>query len=216
MNTMINQVLASAGQQTTRLAQLQAEASTGNKLQAPSDDPAATVAVLAAQGQIAQLGTYLSNIQSATSTLNASVSALQQATNIFSQAKQIAIQGSQSVNSQQELNVMADQVDQLLTQLLDVANTKSGDQYLFAGTNPQTQPFTVASNNSQGLPASIAYQGGADPTEVIVGPQQTVQTQYAGSQVFQSGGTDAFKALITLRDNLRNTAGLTAAQQTAA
>jgi flagellar hook-associated protein 3 FlgL len=120
------------------------------------------------------------------------------------------------VNSQQELNVLADQVDQLLNQLLDVANTKSGDQYLFSGTDPQTQPFAIGSTDSQGRPASIAYQGGSDPTEVIVGPQQTVKVQYPGSQVFQTTGSDAFKALITLRDNLRNTAGLTGAQQTTA
>ena len=186
LNTMISQALASAGQQTSRLAQLQAEAQTGNQLLQPSDGPAQTVALLAAERQNAQLGTYLSNIQSATSTLNAGVSALQQTSSILTQAKQIALQGSQSVTSPGQLETMANQVDQLLNQLVSTANTKSGDQYLFAGANPQTQPFTVSSVNSSGEPTSVAYKGGSDPADVIVGPQQTVQTTYPGSQVFQS------------------------------
>jgi flagellar hook-associated protein 3 FlgL len=215
LNTMINQVLASTSQQTARLAQLQAEATTGNQINEPSDNPAQAVAIMAAEGQNAQLSNYLTNIQSATSSLNASVSALQQAGTILSQAKQLALQGSQSITSQQEMDTMANQVDQLLNQLLSVANTKNGNQYLFSGTSPQTQPFAVATVDSQGRPATIAYQGGSAPSEVIVGPQQTVQTNYAGNQVFQ-GANDAFKALIDLRDALRNTAGLTSSQQNAA
>ena len=186
LNTMINQALASTSQQTAQLAQLQAEASTGNQLLEPSDGPAQTVALLAAQGQNAQLGSYLSNIQSATSTLNAGVTAMQQADNIITQAQQIALQGSQSGNSQQALDTLADQVNQLLNQLLATANTQNGNQYLFSGADPQTQPFVVSSTNSQGQPETITYQGSSIPSDVIVGPNQTVQTLYPGSQVFQS------------------------------
>ena len=36
------------------------------------------------------------------------------------------------------------------------------------------------------------------------GQNQTVDTRYAGSEVFQQPGADVFQALITLRDNLRD------------
>ena len=53
-STAISQALASTASTTTQLTQLQAQASTGNRLLEPSDDPAAEVGLLSAQAQDAQ------------------------------------------------------------------------------------------------------------------------------------------------------------------
>ena len=184
--TIVNQALESANAQTAQMTHLQQEAATGNSLLEPSDNPAAAVAVMAAQADTVQLTTHLTNIQSATTALNSSVSALQNAGNILTQAKTIAIQGAQNSNPPAAMAAMADQVNGLIQQLLNAANTKSGNQYLFSGTATRTQPFVVSSTNTQGSPETIVYQGAAQAAQVIVAPADSVSTLYAGSQVFQS------------------------------
>lgn len=52
--------------------------------------------------------------------------------------------------------------------------------------------------------SAVAYQGSTARGRVLIGPGQTVDNRYDGSQVFQQAGGDAFQALIGLRDALRD------------
>src|ERR1700722_9814974 len=81
-----------------QLTTLQTQAATGQKFANVSDDPAAAMSVIADTDQNQLLTTHLSNIQSATTALNTSSSALQQVNNIFAQAQSIAIQAGNSAN----------------------------------------------------------------------------------------------------------------------
>ncbi len=181
----LDQAIANSQRQTELLAELQQQASTGNRLLQPSDDPAAEVNLLLAKAQDSRLGSYLGSIQSATANLNASTAALQDATGIFTAAHQIAVQGANADNSPASYETLAQQVDALLGRLLDLANSQNGGHYLFAGTASSQVPFAVTARDSTGRPLAVAYQGTNDRAVVSVSQQQTVATLYPGSQVFQ-------------------------------
>lgn len=184
--TMVERALENMRTHTDRLGILQEQASSGNRLLSPSDDPVATVAVMMNTAQDLRLDTYLSNIQAARSDLNISNSALVEAGNILSQAQSIAVEASNSANDTTSFEALAQQVDGLLGRLLDQANTKNGDQYLFGGTASEKAPFSIASTDSQGRPQSIVYQGSQGRGVADVGQQQTAATLYPGSQIFQA------------------------------
>jgi flagellar hook-associated protein 3 FlgL len=207
--TLVDNALVSTQSQLDQIGKLQEQASTGMRILQPSDDPIGTQMVMAGQAEQDQLDTYLGNISSTQATLNTSVSALQQADNILSQAKSIAIQAGNSGNDSVSLEALAQQVDQLINQMLGVANTNQNGQYIYGGTATQAAPFVVSASNSQGKPTSIDYQGSGQSTQVGVGLNQSVTTNTPGDSVFQG----AFQSLIALRDNLRNTAGLSETQQ---
>ena len=183
--TMVNNALIAARKQTDQLATLQQEASTGNRINVPSDDPIDAPVLLASQAQNDRLTTYLSNTQSAQSTLNLSVSSLQQANDVMTQAKSIAVEATNSANDAVALGSMAQQVDQLLSRLIGIGNTQQNGHYIYGGTSSRTAPFVVTASNSQGLPQTIAYRGSQDTTDVVVGAGQTVATFFPGSQIFQ-------------------------------
>jgi flagellar hook-associated protein 3 FlgL len=225
LQSIVNQTLAETTQQTEQLAQLQAQASTGNSLQAPSDNPSVAAVVEAGTAQTNRLQSYLNNISALQPALNQSVSTLQDVANIFTQAKDIALQGAQSTNSAQTDGALAAQVSQLLSQLISDANTQTNGEYIYAGSATQTKPFAVTAD-AQGNPIQVTYQGAADDTQTTVGLNQTVSPYLSGSAVFQStqgatasgnqpGGYDAFQTLIALRDTLQNTALSSANQATA-
>jgi flagellar hook-associated protein 3 FlgL len=183
---LVNQIVNSANEAFSQLAQLQSEASSGLRIQNPSDDPVGAVAAMASNAQDLQLTTYLSNLQGAQTQLNSGVSALQQAESILSQAKQIAIQGSNAGNDSNSLATLAQQLNDLIGQMVNVANTQQGTQYLFGGAATASAPFKIGASDAQGNTESVAYQGAEGQSEALIGPQQAVATTYDGSQIFQS------------------------------
>jgi len=209
LQTMVANALANTQQQTAQIANLQEQAATGLSILQPSDNPSGTQMVLAGQNEQSQLDAYLNNISSSQSTLNGSVSSLQEADNVLSQAKTIALQASNSTNDTSSYGALADQVDQLITQMLGIANTQQNGEYIYAGTATKTTPFVVTATNNQGQPTAIAYKGSDQATQVAVGPNQSVTTNTPGDQIFQ--GT--LNNLLSLRDDLLNTSGLPQTQQ---
>ncbi len=210
------QIIASTQQNYAQLSNLQQQAATGNRVNQPSDDPTAMVAIIASKADDNRLTTFLGNLQGATSSLNASVSALQDANDIMSQAQQLAIQGGQAGNSPADLNTMANLVNQLINRLLNDANTQRDGQYLFSGTSTGTVPFAVTSQDSQGRAEAVTYNGSTQAAQTLVSPEQSVTTLYSGSDAFQGtpGTPGAFQVLIALRDDLENAQGLSRTQLT--
>jgi flagellar hook-associated protein 3 len=183
---MVNEALSNMRRQTDQLAQFQAEAATGDRLIKPSDDPLAEVRVMTAQAQDQRLTTYLSNIQTASTQLNGGNTALVQVGDVLTQAKQVAIEASNSANDPTSLESLAQEVDGFLKQVVDLANSQDGSQYLFGGTASSKLPFAITATDYQNRPQTIAYQGASDRALVSVSSQQTVATLYAGNQIFQS------------------------------
>ncbi len=168
------------------LVSLQTQASTGKNFANVSDDPADAMEVIAGTDQNQLFTTHLNNIQSATTALNTSVSALQEVDSIFAQAKSIAIEASNSNNDTTSFSAMAQQVNGLITSLLNAANTQNNGVYVFSGTAYNTQPYVIASTDGQGNPTLVTYQGSSGDTSTIVNNNQSVPIYYSGSSVFQA------------------------------
>jgi flagellar hook-associated protein 3 FlgL len=200
--------IANAQKQSTQLGILQQEASTGLRILQPSDDPAAALQVLGYQAQNNRLSIYRQNIADAQAKLNSSVSTLNEVSNLLTQAKDLALEGSNSANTPDAYQAMAAQVDSILKEVIHLANTQQNGQYLYGGTASQTQPFTT---NAQG---QVVYNGSTQPMNEPIGSGQQVQTLYVGSQVFQS--PDVFQVLSSLRDALANVNNLSSSAQMAA
>ena len=180
MQTLVSEAQSYLDQQTSALGQLENEASSGSSILQPSDNPLGEVNVLQYQAQNSGLTADLTNISTAQSTLNTSVSTLQSANNLITQASQLAIEATNSGNDSTDLQAYATQVNSLYNQMITLANTQNTGQYLFSGTKDQTQPFVVNANGT------VTYQGGTQTATMPVSGTQTVDTLYAGSQVFQS------------------------------
>jgi flagellar hook-associated protein 3 FlgL len=206
---MVSDAIYNAQQQTAQLAILQQQASTGYRILQPSDDPVGEMQVLAGQAQSNQLDTYQKNISDAQTKLNSSVSTLTQVSNLLTQAKDLGLQGSNSTNTPTAYQAMAAQVNSILNEVIQLANTKLNGQYLYSGTaSPTTTPFTT---NSQG---QVVYNGAVQALSEPIGQGQQVQTLYAGNQVFQA--PDVFQLLGNLSSELSNANNLSPSAQVAA
>jgi flagellar hook-associated protein 3 FlgL len=189
------------------LAKFQGQVTSGLKLQKPSDDPTVFTALSQAKSASARLGAYTQNLSDSTSVLNSSVSTLQDVNDALVRAKQIALEGGDATANTDPNSVaaLASEVDGIIDRVFKAANSQPDGKSLFGGTAIDTQPFRVAATDAQGHPTSIVYDGAAERTRALTGPNQTIDTRYTGSEVFQQPGANVFQSLINLRDSLRDT-----------
>lgn len=167
---------------------------TGQQINTPSDNPGGTVEVLNMQGIESQLNQFQSNLSTASGFLGATNNALGTAQNIMQSANQLALQASNSTTDAATMQTLATQVSQLQQQLVSVANEQSPDgQYLFAGQQTSTQPFTVSNG-------TLNYNGDGNSITVPVGPSQTMAVNTPGSPLF----TQAYQALQALESDLQS------------
>ncbi len=198
LNAINNTVMADTQATIARLSTYQEQLSSGKRINTVSDDPVGARQALRYTSESLQTGKYIDNINSGNAVLTATDSAMEQMSQVLDQAKQLAVQGANGTEDADSRKALAQSVDSLLDQMVDIGNTVNDGRYLFSGTATTTQPFTKSADGE-----SVAYNGNLDTYDVQIGPSSSVTLNQDGYTMLQ-GQTDVFGSLIKLRDALNN------------
>jgi len=156
--------------------QLQEQIASGYNINRPSDDPLTTRQLLDLQDQIDSGEQYSSNITKAETLLNVTNTALTSMADLMQQVKKIAgdmVTGTLDASS---ISSAVSNLTQLKSQLVDMGNTRLGDQYVFAGYKT-SQPFDAAG----------AFSGTTDLLSVEIAPDSNVATTVSGGDLLRGG-----------------------------
>ena len=175
------QVSREARSRTQEILRLQQQLTTGLRIERPSDDPGAMGSLLGHKAIDARMEVDLQNISTARSRLGQSNSHLRSAVERMRDARDLALEGVQS----QEPRTVAQSVNAILEQMLNVANSTEGGGALFAGTSNDGPAYEVTAYDAEGRIAAVAYAGSNQRSQTIVGPFQTVDVMYSGEEVFR-------------------------------
>lgn len=175
---------------------VQAQISSGKKLTDFSDDPAGASQSLSLRSQLDDNAQYQRNATSAQSYLSSSDTALTSANTLIQSARQIAVSAANSDQSPASFTALSDQVNGIIKQLTQIANTDLHGTYLFGGTATKTEPFDANQN----------YTGNTQPLQASIGAGYTVATSTVGNDVFGA----AFTALKGFQQHLTDAAAGTA------
>lgn len=207
-------VLSDLSYQTRRLLDLQRQLSTGQRVNAPSDDPLATRRAIAAQAEIAANEQFIANMSNAGPFLADSETALRTAFNFLQRANELTLQGLNDTNTQQHRDEIANEVNQIIEGVLTQANTISGGRYVFGGTRTLAEPFQ-ATRDANGEITAVTYAGNDQNIGVEISRGVVLSINVTGEDAFTSTSpetVDVLQTLIAIRDHLR--AGDTTALQT--
>jgi flagellar hook-associated protein 3 FlgL len=208
--SMLNQFNFLASRQYT----LQNEASTGLSVQAPSDNPAAMKETLGYLAQSATQQQYAANISTLQTRATSIDNVLQSLQTISSRAGEIATSAGSATASQSDLNNYADEVNQLINQVVNAANTKdaASGQYLFGGTASGSAPYTTTTD-ANGDVIGVTYNGNSSVNQSAIGANLTTSVDIPGANNGTSGarglitdsqsGADFINHLIELRNDLK-------------
>lgn len=197
-NASSNAVLTQLQRLTSQQASLQNQVSTGQRIFQPGDDPAATGRIIANQMEQGALAQFARNANTALQTSQSTYSGLTQLKKLSDRAGELAILGTGSTSTQ-GMQAYSAEANQLLEQALSLGNTRSGTDYLFAGTAVDNPPFTVT-RDSSGQITGVTYAGDTGRASVPLGDGASIQP---GSDPATNAGLAAFmNNLIALRDGL--------------
>jgi flagellar hook-associated protein 3 FlgL len=163
----------------TQAAKLQEQIATGKKITAASDDPVAFSDLALLKARDVRLAQYKRNIDNARQTLTLEDSSLQQASNLLTRVKELAIQGSNDSLSPSDRQLVAIEVRGLEDSLLQIANTQDSNGLPVFGGFSSGRPF------ERQLDGSIEYtKGDANKTQQQVGDDSFVTVGFSGHEVF--------------------------------
>ena len=196
---------------TARQYNLQNQVSSGLRVSAPSDDPAAMQNVLNYKTTKAEQEQYASNISTLQARAASTYTVLQQLQTISSDVSVVATSAGDIV--QTDLSVYAGKVSDAIDAALQQVNKKdpATGQYIFGGTASSQPPF-VATKDASGKITGVTYQGNTSVNQAEIAAGSTVTADVIGANNSGAGprglitdsasGADFFNHLISLRDHL--------------
>jgi flagellar hook-associated protein 3 FlgL len=197
-NMVTNNLLSQIQQLNAQQATLQGEVGSGLRISQPSDDPSAVGQVLNLESQNTQITQYGNNASRALSVSQASYSGLNSLMQVFNRASELAAEGGNGVDATNG-PTLATEMDQLVQQATQVANSQLGSEYLYSGTAVTTAPFTT-SLNSQGQIASVTYSGNSNQAAIPLSGTTSISPWTPGAT--NTGIRDFINTLANLRDAL--------------
>lgn len=169
-------------QQQQKLAKLQQQISTGVRLTKPSDDPAAASKILQLEQTVSLNLQYQSNINLAEQRLNQQDAVLANYDSLLTRVRELAIQANNAPVDTVSRNAIAAEIDERLNELLSLANTIDGNgDYLFAGYQNNTAPFTRATTGSRDF---VSFNGDDGVRSVQISENRQLEVDIPGRKIF--------------------------------
>jgi len=165
--------------------------SSGKRISDLSDDPVGLTQSLKIKSVLSGLDQMGRNISLGKSWLTSSESALSHVQELISDAKALSVQMASGTTGAAQRESAALTVQNILDEIVSLANTEVGGRYIFSGSKTDTAPFSISSDGSN----IITYNGNDEPFAVKIGRDATVQVGRDGEEVF---GT-IFKTLSDLK-----------------
>jgi flagellar hook-associated protein 3 FlgL len=195
-NVMAEMLKSDIQRNLRRLQESQEVISSGKRVQRPSDDPVAVKQLMSYKVDLSRSEQILRDIDNALAFLNATDSVLSDAENLVSRAREIAVgMVSDNVNAQNRFDA-AEEIGQIKRQLIQLANASVAGQYIFAGTKTTEKPYEISDDE-------ILYKGNSGTMLRQISPDETIQVNLPGDEVFGDGENGLFKALSALEQALR-------------
>lgn len=167
------------------MARAQQQVATGKRILRPSDDAVGSSISLSLRRQAGKIDSYLESIGAARPTLATAASELQQASTLLTEARATIIQGMNGTNSPDDRAALADQLDLMRDTLLGIANSRSGERYLFSGT--ETGSAAYVERDIGGMTRAV-YDGNEQRQRVVAGLDVEVEINVVGAEVFEGDG----------------------------
>jgi len=194
--TYDSNLVSSLDQVQLNVQQLTSELSSGARVNSLSQDPLASGENVRLLNQIQQDDTFTTSSSLVTGQLQVGDSALGQVVSQLTEALTLATSANNGTMNASDVKDIANQISGIRAEVLTLANSNYQGQYIFAGSQTSTSPFTLSTTTS---PATVTYNGDEDVNYINTPNGQQIQLNVPGDQIFSGTGTNSvFGALNNL------------------
>jgi flagellar hook-associated protein 3 FlgL len=176
--------------------QLTAELSSGVRVNSLSQDPEAAGENVLLLNQIQQDDSFTQSSSLVQGQFQVADSALGSVVSQLTEAISLATSANNGTLNSSDLQSVSNQIAGIRDEVTALANSSYQGQYIFAGGQASTAPFSTSSATS---PATTTYNGDSDIDYLQTPNGQTIQLNVPGDQIFSApGANNVFTALNNL------------------
>ncbi|MFD1849022.1 flagellar hook-associated protein FlgL [Oceanobacillus bengalensis] len=136
-----NNMLRNLSQSNAALGKYMDQLTTGKKINRPSDDPVTAMNGMGYRTEVVKVEQFQRNTNEAYNWFENTDAALSQATSALQRISDLTKQASNDTYDADQRKNIATEIEQIKQDLIDIANTKVNDKYIFNGTNTSIPPF---------------------------------------------------------------------------
>ncbi|ANB58629.1 flagellar hook-associated protein 3 [Anoxybacillus sp. B7M1] len=139
---LANNMLRNLSNSYEKLGIYQEQLTTGKKITRPSDDPVVAMKGIAYREGLERVQQYQRNIGEVNNWIDSADDALDQVGLALQRVQELIVQASTDTATPSDRQKIADEIEQIQKHIVDVANTKIGDKYIFNGADTKNPLFT--------------------------------------------------------------------------
>ncbi len=194
--TYITNLVSSLDQTQANEQQLSSELSSGVSITSLSQNPVGAGENVLLLNQIQQDDSFTQSASLVTDQLQVADSALGSVVSELTQAISLATSANNGTMSSSDVQSVGNQIAGILDEVQSLANTSYQGQYIFAGGQVSTAPFSTSTGAS---PDVTSYNGDEDVNYLELPNGQQIQLNVPGDQIFLGAGENSvFGALNAL------------------
>jgi flagellar hook-associated protein 3 FlgL len=175
--------------------QLSSELASGLRVNSVGQDPVAAAQNVQLLNSIQQDDSFTQTTSLTQGLLQVTDSTLGSVVTQLNQALSLAAQANNGTLNSNDLKAISSQLAGIRDEVLSLANTAYQGQYLFAGSQTDTTPFTLDSSTN---PATVTYNGDTNVDTLQSPTGQSIQLNLPGNQVFTSATANVIGTLNNL------------------
>jgi len=192
----ITSLVGSLDQAQSNEQQLSSELSSGVSITSLSQNPVGAGQNVLLLNQIQQDDSFTASSSLVTGQLQVADSALGSVVSELTQAVTLATSANNGTMNASDVKSIGNQISGILDEVQSLANTSYEGQFIFAGGQTSTAPFSTSTASS---PRVTTYSGDEDVNYLELPNGQKIQLNVPGDQIFQgSGANSVFGALNAL------------------
>ncbi|MBT4485144.1 MAG: flagellar hook-associated protein FlgL [Candidatus Latescibacteria bacterium] len=185
-----------------RLYNAETKVLTNKSINKPSDNPVDTINALAIRTRLDEIKQYQRNMSRIKNMILNTETVVTQLSDMFQRVTALVVQGASDSYGPSDRLSISNEVNQLLEQVFNAANTKSEAIYVFGGTNNNIKPYSET-RNAQGDITEVKTYGSGGDIMSVMGEGITVKANINGEDLFERGD-NIFDVLINIRDDLQS------------
>ena len=131
--------------------QVETQLATGKRYQLPSQNPVAAINSVYDRVRLNQIDQFDRNIKDTKGYVDVSHTKIAHTVNLMHRVRELAVLGANGSYRLEDRQAMAVEVEELLKEIIATANSRYKDDYLFAGSKVDLEPFRVSMTSRDGL-----------------------------------------------------------------
>ena len=198
-NMMGDNLINISRRNTERMLELQNSLAMGLKHRMPRENPIGVRHSMTYDRILFELGQFEKNVDDGKARLNLAESALASAGDILQRIRELGVQGANGIYTKEDRVKIATEIDELLNELVTIANTQFKGRSIFAGNDTLENPFQASRTYSKyagkDIIQKVEYIGDLGPQNREISRGNVVSVNVPGNEVFWAENSSLFSSV---------------------